>query len=62
MRAGASAPGAMSHEGHFRQIENLVAVLRHGASLAVDGPEARKAVALILALYRSAHSGQLVTL
>jgi predicted dehydrogenase len=52
----------MSHEGHFRQIENLVAVLRHGASLAVDGPEARKAVALILALYRSAQSGQPVTL
>jgi UDP-N-acetyl-2-amino-2-deoxyglucuronate dehydrogenase len=62
MRAGASAPGAMSHEGHFRQIENLVAALRHGASLAVDGPEARKAVALILALYRSAQSGQPVAL
>ena len=62
MRAGASAPGAMSHEGHFRQIENLVDALRHGASLAVDGPEARKAVALILALYRSAQSGQPVTL
>ena len=62
MRAGASAPGAMSHLGHQRQIENFVAAVRNGASLAVDGPEARKAVALILALYRSAQSGQPVRL
>jgi predicted dehydrogenase len=62
MRAGASAPGAMSHEGHLRQIENFVAAIRTGASPAVDGPEARKAVALILALYRSAQSGQPVRL
>jgi len=62
MRAGASAPGAMSHQGHLRQIENFVAAIRTGASPAVDGPEARKAVALILALYRSAQSGQSVRL
>jgi predicted dehydrogenase len=62
MRSGAGAPGAMSHQGHLRQIENLVAAIRHGDSLRVDGPEARKAVALILALYRSAQSGQAVRL
>jgi len=62
MRSGAGSPGAMSHQGHLRQIENLVAAIREGASLAVDGPEARKAVALILALYRSAQSGQSVHL
>lgn len=62
MRAGASAPGAMSHQGHLRQIENFVAAIRDGASLAVDGPEARKAVALILALYASAQSGAPVKL
>jgi UDP-N-acetyl-2-amino-2-deoxyglucuronate dehydrogenase len=62
MRSGAGSPGAMSHQGHLRQIENLVAAIRHGDSLRVDGPEARKAVALILALYRSAQSGQAVRL
>ncbi len=62
MRAGASAPGAMSHQGHLRQIENFVAAIRDGASLAVDGPEARKAVALILAVYASAQSGRSVKL
>jgi predicted dehydrogenase len=62
MRSGAGSPGAMSHQGHLRQIENLVAAIRNGDSLMVDGPEARKAVALILALYRSAQSGQPVRL
>lgn len=62
MRAGASAPGAMSHQGHLRQIENFVAAIRTGSPLAVDGPEARKAVALILALYASAQSSQPVRL
>ncbi len=62
MRSGAGSPGAMSHQGHLRQIENLVAAIRNGDSLKVDGPEARKAVALILALYRSAQSGQPVRL
>ena len=62
MRSGAGSPGAMSHQGHLRQIEKLVAAIHEGASLAVDGAEARKAVALILALYRSAQSGQSVHL
>ena len=62
MRSGASAPGAMSHQGHLRQIENFVAAIRTGAPLAVDGPEARRSVALILALYESAKTGAPVTL
>ena len=62
MRAGASAPGAMSHQGHLRQMENFVAAIRTGAPLAVDGPEARKAVSLILALYASAKTGAPVKL
>lgn len=58
MRSGAGSPGAMSHHGHLRQVENFVAAVRTGSPLAVDGPEARKAVALILALYASAKSGR----
>ncbi len=57
MRSGASEPGHMTHQGHLRQISNLANHLRTGSPLEVDGPEARKAVALILALYASAESG-----
>lgn len=60
--SGASAPNAISHEGHLRQIQNLVAHLRDGAPLAIDGAEARKAVALVCALYASAECGRPVTL
>lgn len=58
MRSGAGAPDQMSHEGHLRQITNLADHLRFGTALDVDGPEARKAVAIIQALYRSAESGR----
>ena len=62
MRSGASAPNHMTHQGHLRQIANLAAHLRTGSPLEVDGPEARKAVALILALYASAETGAPVRL
>jgi predicted dehydrogenase len=55
--SGAGAPNAISHEGHKRQIGNLVDHLRTGAPLTIDGPEARKAVALVCALYASAERG-----
>ncbi len=60
--SGASAPNAISHEGHLRQIQNLVAHLRDGTPLAIDGAEARKAVALVCALYASAQLGAPVKL
>lgn len=55
--SGAGAPNAISHQGHLRQIQNLVEHLRTGAPLTIDGPEARKAVALVCALYASADRG-----
>lgn len=60
--SGASAPNAISHEGHLRQIQNLVAHLREGTPLAINGAEARKAVALVCALYASTECGRPVTL
>jgi UDP-N-acetyl-2-amino-2-deoxyglucuronate dehydrogenase len=57
MRSGASAPGAISFEGHRRQIQDLIDAVRENRPLAIDGHEARKAVALIRGLYRSAESG-----
>lgn len=55
--SGASAPSAISHQGHLRQIQNLADHLRTGTPLLIDGPEARKAVALVCALYTSAARG-----
>jgi predicted dehydrogenase len=55
--SGASAPNAISVEGHRRQIEDLVEAIRHDRPVAIDGAEARKSVAVIRALYASAARG-----
>jgi predicted dehydrogenase len=54
LRSGAAAPNAIGIEGHRRQIQNLIDALRGTQPLALDGAEARKAVALVRALYDSA--------
>ena len=61
MGSGSSNPNSISHQGHLRQIQDLVNHLRDGTPLGIDGPEARKAVSLIRALYESAESGQPVS-
>jgi predicted dehydrogenase len=55
--AGAGAANTISSEGHLRQIGDLVTTIRTGRPLAVDGREARKAVALVNAIYASAERG-----
>ena len=60
--SGAGAPNAISFAGHQRQIQDLVDSLRDHRPLAIDGREARKAVALVNALYASAESGAPVKL
>jgi UDP-N-acetyl-2-amino-2-deoxyglucuronate dehydrogenase len=57
MRSGAGAPGEISFEGHRRQIQDLIDAVRENRPVAIDGHEARKAVALIRALYASADRG-----
>jgi predicted dehydrogenase len=61
MSSGATAPGAISCEGHRRQIQDLIDAVRGNRPVAIDGREARKAVALIRALYASADRGAPVT-
>lgn len=60
--SGASEPGAISFEGHRRQIQDLIDAVRGNRPVAIDGHEARKAVALIRALYASADCGAPVKL
>jgi predicted dehydrogenase len=62
MRSGASAPNAISHHGHLRQIQDLVDALQSGRPLAIDGREARKTIVFIRALYASAERGKSVKL
>jgi predicted dehydrogenase len=55
--AGASDPAAISHVGHARQLTNFVRAVETGSPPLIDGREGRKAVEIILAIYRSAETG-----
>ncbi len=59
---GASDPAAISHVGHARQLTDFVQAIAAGRPPLVDGHEGRKAVEIILAIYRSMASGQIVEL
>lgn len=59
---GASDPQAIGYHGHRAQFADIVSALSSGKAPAVDGREARKAVEIILAMYRSAETGKEVRL
>ncbi len=57
---GVSDPKAISDAGHIRQITDFIESLDKHRQPAVDGLEARKAVEIVLAVYKSAGSGRTV--
>lgn len=59
---GAADPAAISSEGHRRQLEAFVAALQAGREPEPSAEEARKAVEIVLAVYRSADTGRKVRL
>ncbi len=59
---GAADPSAIGHHGHAMQIKDFVHAIRTDGTPAVDGPEGRRAVEIILAIYKSALSGRTVKL
>jgi predicted dehydrogenase len=59
---GSSNPAAISHVGHARQLADFVQAIETGGTPLVDGREGRKAVEVILGIYRAAASGQVVSL
>jgi predicted dehydrogenase len=59
---GASDPAAISHAGHVRQLSDFVQAVKGGRAPIVDGREGRKAVEIILAIYRSAATGKTIEL
>ncbi len=60
--SGSSDPTAISYEMHRRQIADMIEAVREDRPPAVVGTEARKALEIILAMYRSAQIGALVRL
>lgn len=59
--SGAGDPtAALTHEGHRRQIEDFAQAVLDGRKPAVDGREARHAIALIEAVYKSAATGEAI--
>jgi predicted dehydrogenase len=59
---GSSNPTAISHVGHARQLTDFVRAIETGAEPLVDGREGRKAVEIILGIYKSAETGRTVKL
>ena len=55
--AGAADPSAIDFSGHLRNFEDTVKAIKAGKKPAVDGKEARKAIEIILAIYKSALAG-----
>ncbi len=60
--AGSADPRAISFAGHQRQFEDLLAAVEENRDPMVDGREARKAVEVILAVYKSAQTGRVAKL
>jgi UDP-N-acetyl-2-amino-2-deoxyglucuronate dehydrogenase len=54
---GAADPSAIGYHGHRLQFEDVIAAIREGRAPLVDGIEARRAVEIIEAIYRSARIG-----
>jgi predicted dehydrogenase len=59
---GAADPKAIGHHGHMLQFQDVLNAIKKKKSPLVDGPEGRKAVELILAIYQSAETGKPVKL
>ncbi len=55
--AGAADPAAIDFGPHQRAFEDVVKALKKGTAPMVDGAEGRKAIEIILAIYRSALAG-----
>jgi predicted dehydrogenase len=59
---GSSNPAAISHVFHARQLADFVRAIESGTAPLVDGREGRRAVEIILGIYRSAETGKTIEL
>ena len=59
---GASTPTAISNDGHVRQISDTIRCIKNGESPLSGLADGRRAVDVILAIYRSAEEGRRIEL
>jgi len=59
---GAADPAAIGHHGHARQFKDVLKAIRRGTQPLIDGPEGRRAVEVILGIYKAAETGRAVKL
>jgi predicted dehydrogenase len=59
---GASDPAAIGHHGHAAQFRDVVEAIGSNREPAINGPEGRRSVEIILAIYKSAETGRAVKL
>jgi len=59
---GVSDPAAISYENHTRNFQAFIKSLESGEDFWIDGREARKAVEVILAIYKSAKEEKAIKL
>lgn len=59
---GASDPSAIGHHGHTEQFRDLLDAVIENRNPAVDGPEGRRSVEIILGIYKAAETGKAVKL
>jgi predicted dehydrogenase len=57
-----SDPMAVSFDGHTQEIEDMVLAIRDDRAPIIPGEQARHAIEIILAIQKSAETGQWVTL
>jgi predicted dehydrogenase len=59
---GAADPTAIGHHGHTQLFKDVLSAIKKGRQPSIDGPEGRRSVEVILAIYKSAQSGRPVKL
>jgi len=59
---GASDPTAIGHHGHTMQFKDVLSAIKTGGTPAVDGAEGRRAIEVILGIYKAAETGRVVKL
>lgn len=60
--SGASNPTAIAFDNHARNIAAFIEAIEHQKKFAIDGYEARKAVEIILAIYKSSREKKIIKL
>ena len=59
---GAADPAAIGHHGHTAQFRDVAEAIATGRQPLINGPEGRRSVEIILAIYKSAETGKVVRL